>query len=107
MISFQEFKKLDLKIAEIKEANDHPNADKLYVLKVELACGEERQIVAGIKGCYKKEDLLGRQIVLVANLEPAVIRGVESRGMLLATQDEKGISVLSPDRKVSLGSPVR
>jgi methionyl-tRNA synthetase len=66
-----------------------------------------KQIVAGIKNSYKKEDLVGREVVLVDNLDPAIIRGVESQGMLLAASDEKGISVIMPDREVILGSIVK
>jgi methionyl-tRNA synthetase len=79
MVTFEEFKKLELKIAEIKEVTDHPNADRLYVLNIDLG-GLTKQIVAGIKGSYAKEDLIGRQIVVVDNLEPAILRGIESQG---------------------------
>lgn len=106
MITFEEFKKLEFKVAKIKEVEDHPNADKLYVLTIDLG-DKIKQIVAGIKGSYKKEDLLGKQIVVVDNLEPALLRGVESQGMLLAASDEQGICIISPDRKVKLGSIVK
>lgn len=106
MLSFAEFKKLELKVALITEVNDHANADKLYVIKIDLG-GEERQIVAGIKSSYSKEELIGKQIIVVSNLEPAFLRGVESEGMLLAVQDEKGISIISPQRQVKLGSIVK
>ena len=106
MITFEEFKKLELKIATIKEVNDHPNADKLYVVVIDLG-DKTKQIVAGIKNYYKKEDLVGKQVVVVDNLEPALLRGVESQAMLLASQDENGISVLNPDRKVKEGSIVK
>ena len=106
MATIDDFKKLEFKIAQIKEAKEHPNADRLYVLKVDIG-GEERQVVAGIRKSYQKEDLIGRYVVFVSNLEPAVIRGEESRGMILAASDEGGISVLSPDRAVALGSIVK
>ncbi|MCK5581258.1 MAG: hypothetical protein KAJ18_08295 [Candidatus Omnitrophica bacterium] len=106
MLSFEDFKKMKLVVAEIKEAQDHPNADKLYVLKIDTG-KEEKQLVAGIRGAYAKEDLIGRQIVVVNNLEPATIRGEESQGMLLAVGDAEGISLLSPDRKVAVGSLAR
>ncbi len=106
MVTFEEFKKLELKIAEIKEVTDHPNADRLYVLNIDLG-GLTKQIVAGIKGSYAKEDLIGRQIVVVDNLEPAILRGIESQGMLLAASDENGISIVSPQRKMKLGSIVK
>jgi len=107
MISFEEFKKMELAVATIKEATDHPDADKLYVLKVLLSGDEERQLVAGIKPYYSKEELEGKQVVVVVNMEPAVIRGVESNGMLLAAQDEEGIAVLTIDRKVVNGAKIR
>lgn len=103
---FEEFKKLELKVAKIKEVKDHPNADKLYVITINLG-DKTKQIVAGIKGFYKKEDLVGRQIVVVDNLEPAVLRGIESQGMLLAASDEQGISIITPDREVKIGSHIQ
>jgi methionyl-tRNA synthetase len=106
MVTFEEFKKLEIKIAQIKEVKEHPNADKLYVITIDLG-DKTKQIVAGIKGSYKAQDLLGRQIAVVDNLEPAVLRGVESQAMLLAAQDEKGISILTPDRAMKLGSTVK
>ena len=84
----------------------HPNADKLYVVKVDVG-GVMKQVVAGIRLFYTPEALVGRQVVLVENLEPAVIRGIESQGMLLAASDENGISVVSPDRVVKEGSLVK
>lgn len=106
MVTFEEFKKLEIRIAGIKDVLDHPNADKLYVITIELD-GRTKQIVAGIKNSYKKEDLVGRQVVIVDNLEPAVLRGVESQAMLLAASDDKGISIIVPDRDVKTGSPVK
>ena len=106
MATYEEFRKIELKIARIKEVNDHPNADKLYIIIVEVG-DKTKQIIAGIKNYYKKEDLIGREIVLVDNLDPAVIRGVESNGMLLAASDDKGISIITPDREVALGSLVK
>ncbi|MCX5714567.1 MAG: methionine--tRNA ligase subunit beta [Candidatus Omnitrophica bacterium] len=106
MITIEDFKKLELRIGEIKEVNDHPNADRLYVIIVDL--GEKtKQVVAGIKGSYQKEELIGKQVVVVDNLEPAMLRGVESQGMLLAASDLEGIAVVSTLRKVALGSVVK
>lgn len=106
MISIDDFKNTELIVAQIKEVKDHPNADRLYVLKVDTGC-EERQLVAGIRPSYSKEELVGRRVIIVSNLESATIRGEESQGMILAASDENGISVLSPDRDVALGSSVR
>jgi len=106
MATIEDFKKIELKIARIKDVIDHPNADRLYVITVDLGAAT-KQIVAGIKKSYAKEELIGRLIVVVDNLEPAVLRGVESQGMLLAASDENGVVVLSPDKPVALGSVVK
>ena len=106
MVTIEDFKKFQIIIAEIKDVVEHPNADKLYVIKVNTGEGE-KQLVAGIRDFYKKEDLVGRQVVVINNLEPAVIRGEESQGMVLAVGDDEGISLIIPDRHVSLGSVVR
>lgn len=106
MISIEEFRNIEIGIAQINEVSEHPNADRLYVLKIDTG-SEVRQVVAGIRPSYTKEQLIGRRVVVVKNLQPAVIRGVESQGMLLAASDENGISILSPDRDVALGSAVK
>lgn len=106
MLSFEDFKKVELIIVQIKEIIEHPNADRLYVLKVDTGT-EERQLVAGIRGAYTKEELLGKKVVIVCNLESATIRGEESQGMILAASDENGLTVLIPDRDISLGSKIR
>ena len=106
MVSFEEFKKLEIRIATVKEVLDHPNADKLYVLTIDVG-DTTKQIVAGIKSSYSKEALTGRQVVVINNLEPAVLRGVESQAMLLAASDEKGVSVLMADREMAVGSIVK
>lgn len=106
MVTIEEFRKLELKVATIKEVTDHPNADRLYCITVDLG-DKTKQVVAGIRSYYTKEQLIGRQVVVVDNLEPALLRGVESQGMLLAASDENGISVISPDRQIQLGSIVK
>jgi methionyl-tRNA synthetase len=105
MISIEEFRKIELKIATVKSAEPHPNADKLMVLQVDLG-GEQRQIVAGIRNHYGPEELVGKQIVVVANLEPAKLRGLESQGMLLAASDEGGVIILTPEKSVQPGARV-
>jgi methionine--tRNA ligase beta chain len=106
MITFEEFKKLELRVAKIIEVKDHPDAEKLYVIDIDLG-DKSKQIVAGIRSSYKKEELVGKQIVVVDNLEPALLRGVESQGMLLACQDDQGICIVTPEREVKLGSIVK
>ncbi len=105
MISFEEFKKLDLRIGRIATVENHPNADKLYVLKVDMG-GEERQLVAGLRPYYSADELQGKLITVAVNLEPAAIRGVESQGMLLAASDGPMVSCLQPDKDVAPGSEV-
>jgi methionyl-tRNA synthetase len=105
MISIEEFRKVELKVATIKGAEAHPNADKLIVLQVDLG-SEQRQICAGIRNHYTPEELIGKQIIVVANLETAKLRGLESQGMLLAASDEDRVILLTPDKPVQPGSQV-
>lgn len=108
-ITFDEFLKLDVRVATVTEVADHPNADKLIVLKIDVG-GEERQIIAGLKGYYAPEELLGRQIVVIVNLAPRKMRGLESQGMLLAATpgegDSQQVVILTVEREVPAGSPV-
>jgi methionyl-tRNA synthetase len=103
MIEFDDFEKLDLRVAEVLEVEDHPDADKLYVLKIDLG-DEQRQIVAGLKAYYKPEDIKGRKIVVIANLKPAKLRGVESQGMLLAAGEKDKVVFLSPESDIDNGT---
>ncbi len=98
------FEKLDLRVAKVTDVEDHPNADKLYKLKINVGT-EERQLVAGLKSHYARDELLGKRVVVIANLEPAKIRGVESQGMLLAADDGKSVKALDPGESV-LGESV-
>ena len=91
------FSSLDIRVAEVVEVRDHPNADKLYVLKVDVGEKGERTIVAGLKKFYSKEEIEGKKILVVANLKPAKLRGIESQGMLLAADDGKNVSLLLAD----------
>jgi methionine--tRNA ligase beta chain len=105
MISIDEFRKIELRVATIRSAEPHPNADKLMVLQIDLG-SEQRQICAGIRSHYTVEELVGRQIVVVANLETAKLRGLDSQGMLLAASDEGRVIILSPEKSVQAGSKV-
>ncbi len=105
MISIDEFRKIELRVATIRSAEPHPNADKLMVLQIDLG-SEQRQICAGIKSHYTAEELVGRQIVVVANLETAKLRGLDSQGMLLAASDEGRVIMLTPEKSVQAGSKV-
>ncbi len=106
MASYEDFQKLEIKTALIETVTPHPNADRLYVLGIKV--GEVRkQIVAGIRAHYTEDQLKGKQIVIIDNLDPAVIRGVESQGMLLAASDPTMLTVLVPDRLIPDGSKVK
>ncbi len=100
----EEFKKWDLRVAEVVAAERVPGTDRL--LKLTVRCPEERTVIAGIAEHYKPEELVGKQVVLVANLKPAKIRGILSQGMILAAKDEKGLRVLVPEEKVRVGAEV-
>ena len=104
-ISFKEFQKLDLRVGTIKSAEPIKGSKKLVKLLVDI--GEERTVVAGIVGHYDAEALKGMQVVVVANLEPATLMGVESKGMVLAAEDESGVHLLMPDAQTEPGSQVR
>jgi methionyl-tRNA synthetase len=106
LLTIDEFKKIQLKVGRIKEVTDHPNADKLYVISVDMG-DKTKQLVAGIRQKYSREELMGKLIVVVDNLAPAVLRGVESQGMLLAASDADTIAVLTVDRPVALGSRIK
>lgn len=105
-IVIDDFRKVELKVGKVLECADHTNANKLYVLKVDLGGGEIRQIVSGIKSWYQPADLVGKSVIVVANLQPAMLRGVESQGMVLAASGEAGASLLAPIREVPPGSKV-
>lgn len=107
-ITYDDFAKVELKVATVLECVAHPNADKLLVLQIELAGGEKRQICAGLRAHYQPEQLIGRQIVVVANLAPRMMRGQVSNGMLLATTDTatNKVIIVSPGEMVAPGSKV-
>ena len=107
IIQFDDFLKLNLRIGTITQAELHPQADKLIVLQVDLG-SEKRQLVAGIRGHYEPAALVGKQIVVVANLAPRMMRGVESQGMLLAatSPDQAQVILLTTERPIAPGSRV-
>ena len=105
-ISIQDFSEIDLRVAEIKAVEEHPNADKLLILKIDAGDGE-KQLVAGIKNHYSAGELIGRKIIIVNNLAPAVLRGVESQGMLLAAKDDDKVVLLTTEKDVKPGSRVQ
>jgi len=105
-ITIEDFKKVVLKVGKVVEATAHTNANKLLVLKVDLGNGETRQVVSGIKQWYAPEQLVGKSVILVANLAPAVLRGVESQGMVLAASSGDQVILLSPEKEAAPGSKV-
>ena len=107
-INYDDFAKLDLRVATVVECRPHANADKLLVLQIELAGGERRQICAGLRQHYAPEQLVGKQIVVVANLAPRQMRGETSNGMLLAATDPQTnkVIVVTPGEQAAPGSKV-
>ena len=108
-MSIDEFRRVQLVIGEVKEVAEHPNASKLLLLKVDLGAeGGVRQLVAGIKGHYEPAQLMGRRVVVVANLAPATIRGQTSQGMILAATAPDGAPVLlGIEQSLPAGSKIR
>lgn len=106
-ITFAEFQKMDIRVGEIKEVEEIAGADKLYKLQVDLG-SELRQLVAGIKPYYPKEELVGKKVLVLANLEPRTIRGVESRGMVLCahTEDRSRLVCTIPAGEIESGAKV-
>jgi methionine--tRNA ligase beta chain len=112
-ITFDEFAKVDLRVAKVLSCEPHPNADKLYKLQLDDGSGTPRQICAGIRQAYTPEQLIGKSIIIVANLAPRMLRGEESRGMLLAASDapkdgggERRVVVLTTLSEIAPGSIV-
>jgi methionine--tRNA ligase beta chain len=106
MITIQDFAQTEMKIARIISVDDHPAADKLLVLRVDIGEESPRTLVAGLRGHYTAEELEGRLIVVVANLEPAKLRGVQSNGMLLAASDGEQVVLISPEKDLAPGSSI-
>lgn len=107
MITFEDFQKIDLRVGQIVVAEKVEAADKLLKLQVNLGTEiGQRQLLAGLSQFYQPEDLIGRQIVVVVNLEPKTFRGLESQGMLLAADDGQP-TLLAPDKPMTNGSKVR
>ena len=106
-ISYEDFAKLDIRTGTILEVKPHPNADKLYILKIDEGKEEPRQLVAGIRQHYEADELIGKQIVFLANLEPKKLRGELSQGMILAADDDEKIAVLTIDKPVKNNAKIR
>jgi len=105
-IDYEDFAKLDLRIARIKKVEDIENADKLYKLTIDVGELGERIICAGIKQNYSKDDLKDKEIVIIANLKARELKGIKSQGMLLAAVDDKEVVLLNPEKSVKEGIKV-
>lgn len=105
MITIEDFRKMELRIAEVLTVVPHPQADRLLVLKVRVG-EEERTVVAGIRKYYSETELVGKKVVMITNLEPATIRGVTSEGMLLAASLPDQLTLLVPERAIPGGARV-
>lgn len=104
-ITIDDFAKVQLKVAEVIDVEDHPNADKLLVLKLKVG-DETRQVVSGIKKYYSKEDLVGKKVVVVTNLQPVKLRGVESKGMILAAEKDGKLTLVSTLEDIEAGATI-
>jgi len=104
-VSFEDFSRLDIQVGKVVSAENIPGADRLYKLQIDVGA-RTLTSVAGIRARYSREDLIGRRVVVVVNLEPTVIRGVKSEAMLLAAGKGKKVSLLAPDGDVAPGSPI-
>ncbi len=106
MITFDEWQKVELVTARVVTASAHENADRLLVLMLDSGAEEPLQVVAGIRGHYEPESLVGKTVIALVNLEPAKLRGVESQGMVLAVKDGEEVRLLAVDAKVAPGRRV-
>lgn len=107
MINFDKFSQIELKVGIVVEADEMEGSEKLIKLKVDLGEEKPRQILAGIKQWYKPEDFVGKQVVVVVNLEPKQMMGLESQGMMLAADSPDGPIFLTVPKKVAPGTKIR
>ena len=97
-----------LRVGKIKAVKDHPNAEKLYLLLIDIGPIEQNiQLVAGLKQHYKKEELLNKKVIVFRNLESAVIRGEESAGMVLAAVKDNKVVLITPDKDIDIGAKIQ
>ncbi|MEA2092556.1 MAG: methionine--tRNA ligase subunit beta [Patescibacteria group bacterium] len=106
MINFDDFKKVDLRVGRVVQAEKVEKSDKLLKLMIDIGEEEDRQVLSGIAKSYDPEDLIDKNIILVANLEPRSIMGFESRGMVLAIGTENGVVLVSSEKETDLGLQV-
>ena len=106
MIPFNDFKKLDIRVGRILDVNNHPKADKLLVLKIDIG-NEVRTIVAGIKNYYERDELMDKKVIVITNLEQKELRGIKSEGMILAAVKDDKVILLTPDQDIKEGAVVQ
>jgi len=107
VVSFEEFSKMDLRVGKITKAEPVAGSKNLIKLFIDVGGGETRQAVAGIAQYYSPKELEGKQVAVIANLQPKKLFGIESNVMILAAEDEATVSMLLPDRAVKVGSKIR
>ncbi|MFX1503160.1 MAG: methionine--tRNA ligase subunit beta, partial [Promethearchaeota archaeon] len=105
MVSYDEFNRLDIRVALVKNVEKVPKANKLYKLSIDIGT-EKKTLVAGLAEHYKSDDLIGKKIVVLTNLEPRKLRGILSEGMLLAAVDGDNVSILIPDKDLQPGAKI-
>ncbi len=107
-LEFEDWEKAQLRVGTIKAVKAHPDADKLYILLVDLGKDDQdRQIVAGLRNHYSEEELMDKQVVVIKNLKPVKLRGVESFGMLLAAVKDDKVILVSPEREIGAGAKIQ
>jgi len=106
IVSFEEFLKMDLRVGKITKAEPVPQSRNLVKMIIDIG-GESRQAMAGIAQHYSPKDLEGKHVAVITNLQPKKMFGIESNVMILAAEDEKNVSILTPDRPVKTGSKIR
>jgi methionyl-tRNA synthetase len=106
IITYEDFEKLEFRIVKVLEADNIPKSKKLLKLKVDVGNGEERSVVAGISQYYKPEEMIGKKVPMLINLQPRKVMGVESQSMILAAHDEGKLTILVPEKDVKSGSEV-
>ena len=105
-VSYDDWRKLDLRVAEVVKADPHPDAEKLLVLRLKIGT-EERTVVAGIKAYYAPETLIGKKVVVFTNLQPRALRGITSEGMILAAVDGDTVVLLQPEKDIVSGAKIQ
>ncbi len=105
--TIEDFQRISLRVGIIIAAQEHPKADRLLVLTVDVGEVAPRQLVAGIKGSYQPSELIGKHVVVVANIKPAMLRGIESQGMVLAASNGSSLVLVGPERTIPAGSTVK